>query len=513
MKRILYIIIGIALSTAVWAQDTEGEEQQTFTVVDALQQTPSLSVFNRLVEACNLRAELSKVRDEVYEEMYMTGQIQDLPYHPSEGSVGYLPEHRYYGYTVFAETDDFWQQTLGKPAAGITVSDVEMWVAKQRQTLRDFVRYHILPRRLSPDKLVIHYNEKGYDYRTSMNFTIPTYEVYETLGGGQLLKLYQCGPAFSLDGSSDIFLNRTPVLDDGMHGDLHEVSVTPATEGIRLIDSLSISVRNGYIYPINKPLIYTDEVRREVFGGRIRYDFAGLFPELMNNGIRPDRIGNQRSKHIGLPANSAYQYCEGLDIQDGTYFYYLSGFGNYWYNWQGDEFNITGFADFTVQLPPVPTDGEYELRIAVQSNSSARGICQFYVGTDKSHLRQAGLPVDMREGGQYIRTSSGQMPSTVGWEADDDDEFYNRIVDLRLYEAGYMKGPANCTPMGYGNTLRNYDSTLRRIVWRGQVKAGQPMYLRVRSILDDTSRQIYLDYMEWCPKSVYANSDKPEDIW
>ena len=390
-----------------------------------------------------------------------------------------------------------------------------MWVAKQRQTLRDFVRYHILPRRLSPDKLVIHYNEKGYNYRSSMNFTIPTYEVYETLGGGQLLKLYQCGPAFSLDGTQDIFLNRTPVLDDGMYGDLHEVSTTPATEGIRLDASLGISVRNGYIYPINKPLIYTDEVRREVFGGRIRYDFAGLFPELMNNGIRPDRIGSPRSKSIGLPNNNTYQYCEGLDIQDGTNFYYLSGLGNNWNNWQGDEFNITGFADFTIQLPPVPTDGEYELRIATQSSSNMRGICQFYVGTDKSHLRQAGLPIDMREGGQYIHTSSGNSPSTVGWEADDyDDEFYNRIVDLRLYEAGYMKGPANYSFIPGGNNYaRNNETTLRRIIWRGQVKAGQPMYLRVQSILDDTQKQIYLDYMEWCPKSVYANPDKPEDIW
>lgn len=502
MKRILYILIGVVCSLSVQAQ----------TVSEQLKAASNLTVFNRLVSACNLQDELSKVEDVAYAELYQAGMIYDLPMHPTDNTSGHVPEHRYYGYTVFAETDAFWQQALGKKPANISVTDVENYVTARGQTLREFVTYHILPVKLAKDKLVIHYNERGYNYRTNMAFTVPTYELYTTIDGTRLLKLYQCGPSFSVENSGDVFLNRTPVLDNGINGNLHEISVSSVTAGIRVDTAQVVSGVNGYIYPISSLLLYSDAVRQQVLGGRLRFDMAGLFPELMNNDIRANRI---EEKNIGIPVSSVYQYCDGLEIQDRTQFYYLSGLGRDWYNWQGDEFSIVGQADFTLRLPSVPNDGEYELRLAVQSNSSYLGIVQYYIGSDENHLIPVGLPMDMREGGVTRHTSAGSFPSRFGWEADKaNDPEYNRMVDLRLYEFGVLKGPKifSFTPGGT-NYARDAESTLRRIIWRGQLKAGETYYLRVQGLLDDTTKRIYLDYMEWCPKSVYNNPNEPEDTW
>ena len=514
MRRILFAMMGIGLSLTMKAQ----------TVVSALQETANLTVFSRLVEAVGLTDTLSKVRDEEYEILYLTGdpRVADLPRHPTEG-VGSLPEHRYYGYTLFVENDDFWRQTLGKEPADISPADIQAWVVSQGfypdakdntdyededNALNQFLTYHILPMRITPDKLVIHYNECGYNYKSSTQFTIPTYELYTTMGKRRLIKLYQCGPSYSLNGDDKIYLNRFPELDDGRTGTYKEVSVTPETEGIVVNTDNSINLRNGYIYTIDKPLVCDENTRTNFQKQRLRFDFAGLFPEFMNNNIRANRT---RELQVGIPIDKNYKYLDDVDIEEGTNFYYFSGLGRGWYNWQGDEFNIVGNFDFTVKLPPVPNDGIYELRIGTQSGSTMRSIVQFYIGQDKENLVPTGWALDMREGGTR-NVSTGAF--TFGWEQDSGDEIYDRSVDLRLYEMGVMKAPANYAfRPGGTDYARNSDYTLRRIVYRGYLQAGQTYYLRVRNLMDDPNRQCYLDYLELCPKSVYASPEKAEDIW
>ena len=65
-----------------------------------------------LVRAAGMLDTLQKYRDETYEMAYQTGQVPEMIAHTS--GIGYttgkLPEHRYYGYTFFAETDDVWNE-------------------------------------------------------------------------------------------------------------------------------------------------------------------------------------------------------------------------------------------------------------------------------------------------------------------------------------------------------------------------------------------------------------------
>ena len=129
-------------------------------------------VMAKMIQACGLLDTLSKIRDEVYEQLYLTGMIEERT--PANGlatmtgGYSYAPEHRKYGFTIFAESDEFWQQAIGKPAEDITPEDVQAWVEaggyypeaipstefkKPSNLLYQWTTYHILPFKLAPDRL------------------------------------------------------------------------------------------------------------------------------------------------------------------------------------------------------------------------------------------------------------------------------------------------------------------------------------------------------------------------
>ena len=54
---------------------------------------------------------------------------------------------------------------------------------------------------------------------------------------------------------------------------------------------------------------------------------------------------------------------------------------------------------------------------------------------------------------------------------------------------------------------------IRRILLRQPIKADETYYMRFKTVLDDPSREFYMDFLEYCPKEVYDNPNEPEDIW
>ena len=81
----------------------------------------------KLVKAIGMLDELTKVKDEEYENLYLTKQIPDLDVTNGNGGSNYkawAPEHRYYGFTYFAETDEFWERELQKEVGQIEPEDV-----------------------------------------------------------------------------------------------------------------------------------------------------------------------------------------------------------------------------------------------------------------------------------------------------------------------------------------------------------------------------------------------------
>ena len=276
------------------------------------------------------------------------------------------------------------------------------------------------------------------------------------------------------------------------------------------------------IYPIShekmpgRVLAYDEDTRNNLQRQRMRYDVSALFPEYMNNDVRGQTVTTDRHMCVGFPINTNYQYMSDIEMSDETEFYYLLGRGNGWHNYLHDEFNIVGRYDIIMRLPPVPKRGTYELRVAVQSHSQVRGMCQVYWGHDKDNLAAQGIPLDVRMGGQYRYTSAGNFKSTVGWVADDEEDMdYNAEVDKKMRNNGFMKGPEHYIAGLPGGTLTSRDdvNTLRRIMVRETMDPDKVYYIRFKSVLDDVNKEFYMDYIEFCAKEVYDNPETPEDIW
>ena len=492
-----------------------------------------------LLRACGLMEELQKSEDEEYYQAIMKGDLKNLPIHPTFwDNPGYIPERRYYGYTIFAEDDAWWETALMLQDSTIHQLDPEEVVAKvaeyvvnnnlylagastgtdytnENNALNQFVTYHVLPARLEPNKLVIHFNELWYNL-TTMEKKASVYDFHTTMGKRRLLKTYEAAKTF--DGRRNvIYLNRFPILRNGPEDDYTEKGCAEDKRGVEILVDQMQKPYNAYIYPISDCLFYNDAVA-EVFGKeRLRIDAGTMFKELMTNDIRCNENMTSKYQCVGIPCDVDYQYLEDCNIAEGTNFYYLTGRvgkTSSWANYQGDELNVVGNYEMTMKLPPVPRDGTYELRLGISANDR-RGMCQVYWGTNKNALPAAGIPFDMRMGGQTWTVKGGQsLPSIIGWEPDvKGDPDVNAENDKKMRNNWYMKSPNYFYWYGQNVSLRHRELTLRRIVLREYMKADETYYIQFKSVLEDPETEFYMDYVEFCPKEVYDNPQTPEDIW
>lgn len=478
----------------------------------------NLSVMAKLVEVCGLTDTLSRVRDERYETLYKTGafpnfnwQLRSWPIPP--------PEHRKYGFTLFAETDDFWETELGKDRRDITINDVMKWVESQgyypeavkndnykneSNLLNQFVTYHLLPMRIPVDKLALHYNEKGYSYKIKNAApTIPVWAHYVTMGKRRLLRIWESAE------SRGPYLNRFPKLNNGRQEDYHEKECTEQNKGIYINTDENagiIRLINGIIYPIHGPIAYTEHVRNELAKVRLRYDAWEMQPEAMNNDLR---LTSKTDACWYFSSDPDKQYFDNLVVNSRqTRFMLLSGRDQSWPNYQGDEVLAEGVYDVTMTLPPVPKTGIYEIRMGVSTYSGTRGICQVYWGPRKDQLVAQGIPVNMQLGGN-------SEDNLLGWERDIEDDDYNAEVDKKMRNNGFLKGPEYIVANAGGTqTNRMNAGATRRIVVREQMSPDVVYYMRFKTVQPDyTQKQLFVDYLEWCPKEVYDNPETPEDIW
>lgn len=486
-------------------------------------------VSSKIIHACGLFETLSAFRDEKYEELYQQRKIKTKNEDDENGTsqVFHTPQHRYLGFTFFAETDEFWTQAIGKEIKDITVEDVMEYLDGQGiypeakrdanyksedNLLYQFITYHLLPERLPADKLVYHYNERNFDLGKKVP-TVAVMEFYTTMGKRRLLKLFE---SFESNG---VYINRFPVLDNERKGTYHEISCDPDKEGIAVGEPNlegENNIRNGIIYPINQLLWYSPETRNNLQKQRIRWSVPSMWPEFMNNDIRCSEITDEKHKNVYIPTDEEYKYLDDVDISKETRFNYWTGRGNGWQNMQGDELSIRGLQDCTMRLPPVPQRGTYELRYAIQCGGTMRGMVQFYWGSNKDKLAAMGIPLDLRQAADNtLHTKGGNVPSDIGYERDTDDEDFNAEVDKRMRNNGFMKGCNQYCAGGPGTSsaMRTSDICVRRIIIRETMDPDVTYYIRFKTVMDDPTRFLYMDYLEYCAKDVYDNPEKPEDIW
>lgn len=473
-------------------------------------------VMAKLVEACQLIDTLSVYKDFEWERLVKTGVIGNS-YWNNLNTYVEPSEHRKIGFTLFAETDDFWVKKLDKPVTEITVEDVRSWVKEQNfypgaidnenytdenNLLNQFVTYHLLPMRIPVDKLALHYNEKGFRKNgTQLHITVPVWSHYVTMGKRRLIRLWESKE------SDGVYVNRFPVLNNERDGDYHEKFCTEENQGLKLntsSESMTRKLFNAYIYPLEDVLAYDNHTRSNLQKCRLRYDVYEMLPEAMTNDMR---VMSYFTRYY-FPSNEEYQYFKDFDVntKDMT-FYLLNGINQGWPNYQADEVLCEGTYDVTLRLPPVPVTGIYEIRMGVSTESPWRGICQVYFGDRKDALVPAGIPVNMGLGGN-------SKPNIIGWELDTQDLDFNAEIDKRIRNNGFMKGPEYLSEtIGGKDVLRSLAKTTRRILVRQKMDADKVYYMRFKTVQDNPNKQLFLDYLEWCPKEIFDNPETPEDIW
>ena len=483
----------------------------------------------RVVQACGLLDTLSKVRDERYEELYQTGMIKDLPNMTgegfAEGNTAYAPKHRLYGFTIFAEPDDFWRGEGIDPKAPDLLQKITQWILNNHQysdedkfvtdenyqsenhLLYQWITYHMLPMRIPKSKLVFHINEYRYNMSKPYSYTIPVYEFYTSMGKRRLFKLIESGA------SNGVYINRFPITDNGRQGSGDEIGCDPDKVGslVETESTLAIldDMANCCVYPINAPISYNDKVRDNLQKNRIRFDGMSLFPEAMNNDIRLKKATAEEYKHVYIPNTvRSYNYFENMQQNSNMNFVYYNAWNDDWCNLHRDEMKAVGRFEVMFKLPPVPRRGTYEVRYKVLANGN-RGVAQVYFGSNPEKLPAAGIPLDLT-----LDCRNENDAKKVGWENDNpNDDDYSAEIDKRMRNNGYMKGPqsidsANGTERGY-----NDRENIRHIFVRQTLDPNETYYIKLKSVLDADKKEFYMDFIEYCAKEIYDNPETPEDIW
>ena len=501
----------------------------TSTVADLIINTPNMQFFGDLLKKTGWNSKLTSYKDEEWEEKY--DDIRGTTYSGINGGwEGLFPEHRYTSYTLFVETDDVYE------SKGITdLETLKEWVqannnfdddtnrgnatswgddyASDYNWLNQFVAYHILPERLTYNNMVTFANEYGCDAqmmktRTASQFYVNVWEYWETVGvQRRSIKITGCRQ----DGVIQRRLNRKSRYNQRTYRE-NSGEMSDEDRGIRIYDTnegYDNNALNGYYYRIDDILIWNHRVPNTVLNERLRYDITSLFPEMLTNNIRQNRINSWyfNKEKIGNYLSNVVDMATGTDFEYLPNTGYSTGLGS-WMDYQIDEFNIRGQYDFTMKLPPVPYTGTYEIRYGVWANSN-RGMAQIYFGENYKNLPAIGIPIDLRDG-------SGTSVASTGWVAEttitptgtDSTALFENQKTMR--NLGFMKGPKYVQVSG--GTARDSQNNLRKIIYTGQLEAGKTYYIRFKSVLTSTSTEFFFDYLEFVPKSVYAGENN-EDIW
>lgn len=513
-ERSLVTKADIKLTNGVIHEVSSVLQLSTATLPALISQADNTHIFSLLLDVTSWADSMQLYRDDDYEYNH------DEYGYDEYGKKAANPEHRYYGYTAFVETDQTFHDRWG-----IDLPEVENGIVTNRETivqqieekcrqyysgsssdyrsqdnaLNQFVSYHLIGARIPADKLVIHYAEIGFGYKNESQLSIDCFEYYETMGKQRrLVKL--------TEGSQTNGKRINRYVSERNLKDYSEVTVP--IPGILISETngkFTNNALNGFYYPIDDILVYSDDVVNKVLNERLRFDISSLMPELITNGYRRPLSSANSTVHI--PTG----YFKNFDLDPSCSYNYLSGFATTWPDFQGDEHNVTGQYDMTIKLPPVPFEGTWEIRWAVPTFDN-RGMAQLYFGTNKSNLRAIGLPLDLR-----LRPTN----PAIGWEADTEDEDLNDENDKVMRNHGYMKPPLHdgITKGGAPVTesLRNTTSyknylRLRKIIYTGTLKPSETYYLRIKSVLENTQTQFVMDWMEYAPKNIY-NGIVPEDKW
>jgi len=458
-----------------------------------MEENPNLSIFCQALRLTGMADSLTKYVDETYTvdpDSAVGGKGFKVPYGTANDGTAskqcqtWYPEHRYFKFTAFVETDSTYRahginnlEDLKRYAKEVYDESYPEDAGKydedfkdRRNPLNRFISYHLI-NRIGSREYWVHCKGDIYEQKFLYNVYDPE-DYFETMAPHTLIR-------FCSNPSEEIYINRKALVKNTKL-EVRGVRVLKDDEG----DEYTQTCSNGMYHYIDDILVYSADVRNNVLNRRIRIDGSCLSPDFMNARARIYYMGKSEQM-IGFKNG----FLADFKMHNSNTFIGCGNEQTGWRHYQGSGVCITGEKfDASVKLPPVPHDGTYEVRLGY-STGDDRGIAQVYLNNEP-----CGIPISFRN-----------FDSGYHFEPDTEDEDENKAIDKAMRNRGFMKAMDS-----YGSSsepFRIYTNDIRRILVRQYMRADQDNWLRFRQILEGSTLYMSIDYIELCPKDVYDNPE------
>lgn len=505
-------------------------------VVKLLKQAPNMRIWAKLLDATGWGAKMKP--DAKAEKAFAEKYKAHAGTYPNN-TVSSTPfqAYRRQGFTLFAETDEVFNKEWGvpMPVYDEATQSITNWEAI-KQVLNEqcgkiysnlkpgdltdkdnavniFVATHLLNSnmQLANNSAVRHATEYGYTTgeninEPSTNYTVNVWDYYRTAWPqeSKLLKITQ-----TPDGQ--FYLNRFSKYDNGLTGTYVETGTLQ--EGIlaHARNEVDNSVYNnvaldGSYHPIDNILSFNSDYASAMKSERVRMDFTTLLPEIASN--------NLRGKDAYFPTDYFSTLTNVSPDTEIQLLYASKG----WVDYQGDELLVTGNYDFTLEVPAMPNDGSYELRMGYSVNEvRAKSLLTFICEDEAGNQGTWGEPL--------VLDQSEPVMANDGIAQKDADLNYDETLcaenDYALHKLGYMKAPAYFHKAGYTDSParaelgRSYNGgNMRRVLITSNMSPRKRYYIRFQSLDNSGLAQLHLDFIEFVPRLVdVAGEPYREDVW
>lgn len=505
-------------------------------VAKLLKQAPNMRIWAKLLDATGWGAKMKP--DAKAEKAFAEKYKAHAGTYPNN-TVSSTPfqAYRRQGFTLFAETDEVFNKEWGvpMPVYDEATQSITNWEAI-KQVLNEqcgkiysnlklgdltdkdnavniFVATHLLNSnmQLANNSAVRHATEYGYTTgedinEPSTNYTVNVWDYYRTAWPqeSKLLKITQ-----TPDGQ--FYLNRFSKYDNGLTGTYVETGTLQ--EGIlaHARNEVDNSVYNnvaldGSYHPIDNILSFNSDYASAMKSERVRMDFTTLLPEIASN--------NLRGKDAYFPTDYFSTLTNVSPDTEIQLLYASKG----WVDYQGDELLVTGNYDFTLEVPAMPNDGSYELRMGYSVNEvRAKSLLTFICEDEAGNQGTWGEPL--------VLDQSEPVMANDGIAQKDADLNYDETLcaenDYALHKLGYMKAPAyfhkagDSTSPARDELGRSYNGgNMRRVLITSKMSPRKRYYIRFQSLDNSGLAQLHLDFIEFVPRLVdVAGEPYREDVW
>lgn len=503
-------------------------ENSNSSISDVLKANDRIRIFYEGLVATGLRDTLIKTKDESYD-----GSKYGTYSYTSDfwREIAVAPEEKKYGFTVFVEPDDLYEKKFKEYSIStsngmvralydlackiydpVFAGDADYKAAygfdkitDRNNPLNMFMAYHILTRdvigwnKLTP--IEVHSGIVDGAIGIKIDKMNPC-DWYETLMPRTMMKLEQATVREYMGNSErgQRYINRR--VDDKFSIDGSKIQ--PTVEADYLQDA-----PNGRYFYIDDIIAFSKDTQEKVLNDRIRMDFSTIFPEVMTMNMRLN--GDPTKDDESSKADQTFKngknywfpkgYLDNVIMEGNGVLVYRRPHWNFW-SYEGDEFNLFGDYDFTFRLPPVPYEGEYQIRLGFCALDT-RGVAQIYFDG-----KPQGIPVDMRKR-LSDETILGDQFGTKKWADMTDEE---KAEDQKMLKnLGYYRGAYG----GYhssGSTINEFvdnPRTYRLVLCTVHINPKKDHYIRVRCTSSSklgNNNEFMMDYLEIVPKSVYGIS-------